>query len=62
MNNDEIEDELRSEEEYQEVKEWEESGSEDDFNTWKLKKYINGRFIFAVIVAVIITLVLIKII
>lgn len=60
MNRDEIDDELRSEAEYQEVNEWEESNSEDDLNIWKLKKYINTRFALAVIVAVVITLILLK--
>lgn len=62
MDKEYIEQELRTETEYQEYKEWEESGSDDDFNTWKLKKYINERFIFTVVIAIIVIFILLKII
>ena len=34
---------IKAEEEYLEVKEWEESNSDDTFEIWKVKKYIDER-------------------
>lgn len=56
MDDEQIRQEMKIETDYQEVKEWEESKSNDDFNTWKLKKLINERFILGIIVSVLMTL------
>lgn len=60
MNNtEEAEDFAKSELAAAEMHEYEESGSEDDYTTWKLKKYVDERFnqIIVIIVAAIITLI-----
>lgn len=60
MKNEDIEDLAKSEQEYQEVKDWEESKTEDKFDTWKLKKLINERFIEGIVISAIITLAILK--
>jgi hypothetical protein len=39
-------DELKVEKDVFEYEEYEKSGSEDDFSTWKLKQYIDKRLAF----------------
>jgi len=60
VDKEEIEDLVKSESEYQEVKEWEGSGSEDKFDIWKLKKYINHRIIIGILTSVLITFAVLK--
>lgn len=58
------EDELKSELEVLEYEEYEKSGSEDDFQAWKMKQYVDERItqiIVAFIVGAIVAAVLLKI-
>ncbi len=55
------EDDSRDEFEYLEVKEWQNSNSRDDYNTWKLKKYVDER-IMQVVIGVIVFVIVFSIV
>lgn len=44
MKNKDLKEEIKAEQENLEYEDYERSGSEDTFETWKLKKYVDSRF------------------
>ncbi|MBI1863801.1 hypothetical protein HYS03_01180 [Candidatus Woesebacteria bacterium] len=45
---------------WQEGEKYEKSGTKDSYEIWKLKKFINERFIEAIVVSAIVTLIILK--